>query len=202
MVVTQKAKNNNATTILCPSDNIVGMNQGPQQEPMSPSSSSHLTPDKLSSSDQSTFLRQHEKSASGNSEGLTQISSQQILAVSKDDEEEKEEGQLTESKEQIEKKEVKKTALQIKVSECLEKFYELMNDHASTLGMKRSNFAVAHGMHHDNNYSTAAAIGRLCCVTMKNDMFRQVVQESIHKYKSTVHKEHIYEWENTNLLLK
>jgi D-alanyl-D-alanine carboxypeptidase (penicillin-binding protein 5/6) len=77
-----------------------------------------------------------------------------------------------------------------------------MNDHAASLGMKRSNFAVAHGMHNDNNYSTAADIGRLCCATMQNDMFRSVVKESNHKYHSTVYEGHVYDWENTNILLK
>lgn len=68
--------------------------------------------------------------------------------------------------------------------------------------MKRSNFAVAHGMHNDNNYSTAADIGRLCCAAMKNDQFRSVVSVSNHKYHSTVYPGHVYEWENTNILLK
>lgn len=77
-----------------------------------------------------------------------------------------------------------------------------MNDHAMTIGMKRSHFAVAHGMHHDDNYSTAADIARLCCVTMQNEMFRSIVKESHHEYHSTVHLGHVYEWENTNLLLK
>ena len=69
-----------------------------------------------------------------------------------------------------------------------------MNDQAQILGMKRSQFAVAHGMHHDNNYSTAADIGRLCCVAMQNDMFRDIVEVSNHKYHSCVHKGHIYDW--------
>ena len=70
------------------------------------------------------------------------------------------------------------------------------------IGMKRSHFAVAHGMHNDDNYSTAADIGRLCCTAMQNDLFRSIVKESQHKYQSLIHTGHIYEWENTNLLLK
>ena len=46
--------------------------------------------------------------------------------------------------------------------------------------MKRSNFAVAHGMHNENNYSTAGDIGRLCCTAMKNEMFRSIVSVSNH----------------------
>jgi len=99
-------------------------------------------------------------------------------------------------------KPAKKTALQLKVADCLQGFYDQMNEHAQSLGMKRSHFAVAHGMHHDNNYSTAAEIGKLCCVAMKNDQFRQVVSASNHACPSTVYPGHVYEWENTNILLK
>lgn len=138
-----------------------------------------------------------------NSEGSTQISSQQILALTKEKEDAKEGGGgETSGTGTIEEKPVQKTALQIKVAECLQKFYELMNEHAQGLGMKRSNFAVAHGMHNDNNYSTAADIGKLCCAAMKNEQFRSVVSVSNHKYHSTVYHGHVYEWENTNILLK
>lgn len=46
----------------------------------------------------------------------------------------------------------------------------MMNEKAEALGMKMSNFAVAHGMHHDNNYSTALDIGRLSCHAMKSEL--------------------------------
>ena len=97
-----------------------------------------------------------------------------MLALAKDKEDEAKQskeggGAEVQATATIEEKPAKKTALQIKVAECLHKFYELMNDHAQTLGMKRSNFAVAHGMHNDNNYSTAADIGKLCCIAMRND---------------------------------
>jgi hypothetical protein len=138
-----------------------------------------------------------------NSEGSTQISSQQILALSKEKEESKEaEAEANAADPGPVKPPPKKTALQLKVAECLAKFYELMNEHAQTLGMKRSNFAVAHGMHNDSNYSTAADIGKLCCLAMKNEAFRSIVSVSNHKYHSTVYQGHVYEWENTNLLLK
>lgn len=69
-----------------------------------------------------------------NSEGSTQISSQQILALTKEKEDElkqpKEDGGDTSATATVEEKPVQKTALQLKVAECLQKFYELMNDHA------------------------------------------------------------------------
>ena len=47
-----------------------------------------------------------------------------------------------------------------------------MNEKARKLGMKSSNFNVAHGMHHDNNYSTSFDLGLLSSYAMKNDQFR------------------------------
>jgi len=37
--------------------------------------------------------------------------------------------------------------LNISINECLQKFYEHMNMEAAMLGMKKSNFASAHGMY-------------------------------------------------------
>jgi len=57
----------------------------------------------------------------------------------------------------------------------LEAFYELMNKKAEELNMKQSHFAVAHGMHHDNNYSSALDIAKLSCHAMTYDTFKEVV---------------------------
>jgi serine-type D-Ala-D-Ala carboxypeptidase (penicillin-binding protein 5/6) len=48
---------------------------------------------------------------------------------------------------------------------------------AEELGLTMSNFNVAHGMHNDNNYSTAYDIGKLCCYAMTKEIFREVVKE-------------------------
>ena len=42
--------------------------------------------------------------------------------------------------------------------------------------MKKSHFAVAHGMHNENNYSSAYDIGKLCCFMMQDDRFREIVK--------------------------
>ena len=52
------------------------------------------------------------------------------------------------------------------MSECLEAFYEMMNSLANELSLKNSHFNVAHGMHNDNNYSSAADIAKLSCHAM------------------------------------
>ena len=76
----------------------------------------------------------------------------------------------TQNSPQTNREEAMKTKLGKKMGECLSKFYDLMNEKAEALGMKMSNFAVAHGMHHDNNYSTALDIGRLSCHAMKSEL--------------------------------
>ena len=45
-------------------------------------------------------------------------------------------------------------------------FYKEMNDTAMKHGLKKSNFAVAHGMHHNNNYSSALDIAKLSRVAL------------------------------------
>ena len=77
-----------------------------------------------------------------------------------------------------------------------------MNETALELGMKDSKFAVAHGMHNDNNYSTALDIAKLSCHAMKLKAFRQIVVEQTRETRSQNFPGHIYKWENTNYLLK
>jgi len=78
----------------------------------------------------------------------------------------------------------------------------MMNDKAKELEMTNSNFAVAHGMHHDWNYSSAHDIGKACCYAMENDMFRDIVNQQQREVRSSKYLGHVYKWENTNVLLK
>ena len=48
----------------------------------------------------------------------------------------------------------------------LDYFYKEMNETACKHGLKDSNFAVAHGMHHYNNYSTAIDIAKLSRIAL------------------------------------
>jgi D-alanyl-D-alanine carboxypeptidase len=61
------------------------------------------------------------------------------------------------------------------IDKCLFKFYEHMNREAKLIGMKKTNYASAHGMYVEENTSTAADVAKLCYVTMKNEKFRQIV---------------------------
>ena len=49
---------------------------------------------------------------------------------------------------------------------ALNAFYDHMNESAGEIGLKRTHFAVAHGMHHPNNYSTAHDIGVLSRIAL------------------------------------
>ena len=41
--------------------------------------------------------------------------------------------------------------------------------------MVNSHFAVAHGMHNDNNYSSAHDMAKACAYAMDNDNFKDIV---------------------------
>ena len=45
-------------------------------------------------------------------------------------------------------------------------FYKEMNDTACKIGLRSTHFAVAHGMHHYDNYSTALDIAKLSKVAL------------------------------------
>ena len=122
----------------------------------------------------------------------------------------------------------KLTKLELKINECLCEFYKLMNMKADEIGLKKTNFAVAHGMHNENNYSTALDIGKLSCVMMKDERFQEIVKTKSYevvsilpatadpKYEANQEEtkenntkkaersafNHKYKWDNTNFLLK
>ena len=79
-----------------------------------------------------------------------------------------------------------------------------MNETASRIGCnsKKTNFAVAHGMHHDRNYSSAFEIALISSNALRTHEFlRDVVNTKKYECRSRVNPSHVYEWENTNLLL-
>lgn len=80
-------------------------------------------------------------------------------------------------------------------------FYAQMNKTAKALGIsnKVTNFAVAHGMHHDRNYSSAMDMAILSCNAMKKHLiFREVVSTKKYECASRSEIGHTYKWENTN----
>lgn len=76
-----------------------------------------------------------------------------------------------------------------------------MNEKAKALGCKGTNFAVAHGMHHDRNYSTALDLAIITQdVIQSYPIFSEVVSTKRFECASRVHN-NIYRWDNTNVLL-
>lgn len=69
-------------------------------------------------------------------------------------------------------------------------------------------FMSAHGMHHDQNYSTALDIAIISYHCMKNHTFRQIVRNQKYTCESRLMKSsgnqkgHLYHWQNTNKLLE
>jgi len=64
-----------------------------------------------------------------------------------------------------------------------------MNEMAEALGLNRSKFAVAHGMHNEHNYSTAVDMGKLSCLMMRDDRFKEIVKTQVYECYSTLPKQ-------------
>ena len=65
-----------------------------------------------------------------------------------------------------ERKLAREALLDERMEHCLSFFYKEMNDTALKYGLMKSNFAVAHGMHHFNNYSSALDIAKLSRIAL------------------------------------
>ena len=101
-----------------------------------------------------------------------------------------------------ERKLVETTLLNEKIDNALNFFYKEMNETAAYHGLKTSNFAVAHGMHHYNNFSSALDIARLSKITLsKHSLISEVVNTKEYNMQSRINPKHIYKWKNTNFLL-
>ena len=65
-----------------------------------------------------------------------------------------------------ERKLVREALLNDRMEYCLNYFYKEMNDTALKHSLLKSKFAVAHGMHHYNNYSSALDIAKLSRIAL------------------------------------
>ena len=66
-------------------------------------------------------------------------------------------------------------ALALHVGGSVERFAEMMNDTAKTLGCQNSNFVNPHGLHNDEHYTSARDLAVITCNALKNDDFKQIV---------------------------
>lgn len=86
---------------------------------------------------------------------------------------------------------------------ALKAFYRVMNEKSKCLGLKRNvtNFAVAHGMHHDFNYSSARDMATISWHVMRtHSFFCTIIDTKVFECHSRC-SSHIYKWENTNYML-
>lgn len=89
-----------------------------------------------------------------------------------------------------------------KMNVALRAFYRKMNDTATASGLKKTNFAVAHGMHHNDNYSSALDIALLSRIALRtHSLLVEIVNTKNFEVASKIEQGFIYKWENTNLLL-
>lgn len=101
-----------------------------------------------------------------------------------------------------ERKCASETLLNERVELYLGFFYKEMNDTALRHGLMKSNFAVAHGMHHYNNYSSALDIARLSRIALTAHSFLvEIVNTKEYSMKSRINRTFTYTWKNTNLML-
>ena len=104
--------------------------------------------------------------------------------------------------EPTERKKVEWTLMNEKIDLALHYFYKEMNAAAIDHGLKTSNFAVAHGMHHYNNFSSALDIARLSLIALKKHPFLvEVTNTKEYNLNSRLNPKHTYKWKNTNFLL-
>ena len=85
----------------------------------------------------------------------------------------------------------------------LKSFVGQMNRQARLLNLPNSKFANPHGLPHQEARSTAADMAKLCCVCMKNQLFKNIT--SCKKYFTMAKFENgtrEVQWENTNKLLR
>ena len=72
-------------------------------------------------------------------------------------------------------------------------FYREMNDTALKHGLTKSNFAVAHGMHHYNNYSSALDIAKLSRIALAaHSYLAEIVNTKEYEVSSRAYRTHVY----------
>lgn len=67
------------------------------------------------------------------------------------------------------------TALALHVGGSVEKFAQMMNETARSLGCCDCNFVNPHGLHDENHYTSARNLAIITCKALQNDDFAQIV---------------------------
>lgn len=61
-------------------------------------------------------------------------------------------------------------------------FVQMMNEKARELGCTGTNFVNAHGVHDDNQYSTARDLAKILCAAMQHEPFVEIFSASYYKF--------------------
>lgn len=75
------------------------------------------------------------------------------------------------------------TALAIHHSGSVEKFVDVMNDRAASIGAGNTHFTNPSGLPDDNHYTTARDLCKIACYAMRNNAFKEVVSTRSYKGK-------------------
>ena len=80
--------------------------------------------------------------------------------------------------EMVERKRIAENLVIERLDFQLSYFYKEMNDTANELGLRNTHFAVAHGMHHFDNFSTALDIALLSKAALAKHPFLEEIVNS------------------------
>lgn len=72
------------------------------------------------------------------------------------------------------------TTLAMAISGSEEEFAKLMNEKAKELGMEKTHFENASGLHHPNHYTTLNDLSKLLSYALKNEQFKKIFTTSSH----------------------
>ena len=78
-------------------------------------------------------------------------------------------------------------ALAIQIGGSFEKFYQMMNDKASQLGMDHTVFKSAHGLDREGQYSTVEDISKLLRYALQNPTFKEIFSTKEHTTQATTY---------------
>lgn len=88
-------------------------------------------------------------------------------------------------------------AIAYEVSGSIEKFTELMNERAKSIGANNTNFVNPNGLYHDNHYTTAYDLGLITREALKNLTFKEIVKTKFY----TADKDGYKHFANKNKIL-
>lgn len=72
-------------------------------------------------------------------------------------------------------------AIAVHIGKGTNKFAEMMNARAKSIGALNTNFVTPNGLHDENHYTTAYDLARITAVAMKSPVFREIVSTQYYR---------------------